>query len=233
MTYEQAMKELESYGTAQAVKIYKRHGCGDNVFGVSFANLRKMQKKIKIDHDLAVELWDSGNVDARSLAMLIADPDKLTMKQADAWLKDVNYYLLSDLISGVVIKSDMALKAMTKWTKSKKEYICQCGFNLLSSLPKREDLLSDDDLRGYLETIESEIQKSPNRAKHAMNMAMCGMGIYRESIRDEVYETAKRIGKVDVDHGETSCKTPDAVSYIKNAVNRKKPKKKAKAKAKA
>jgi len=31
---------------------------------------------------------------------------------------------------------------------------------------------------------------------------------------------AKRIGKVEVDHGETSCKTPDASTYIRKAVAR-------------
>ena len=34
-------------------------------------------------------------------------------------------------------------------------------------------------------------------------------------------ETARRIGKVQVDHGETNCKTPDAVPYIEKAANRK------------
>jgi 3-methyladenine DNA glycosylase AlkD len=232
MTYEQAMKELEKHGTAQNVKVYKRHGAGDNVFGVSFANLRAMQKKIKTDHELAQKLWVSGNSDARSLAILIADPKKLTLKEADSWLKDINYYLLSDLLAGLVAKSDFATEAIAKWTKSKKEFIRQCGYNLIATLPGNGNSISDDDCLEYLQTIESEIHTAPNRARHAMNMAMCGLGIYREAIRDDVIAAARRIGKVEVDHGETSCKTPDAVAYIKKAVNRKKSKKKTKAKAK-
>ena len=66
MEYEDVIRELESLGTAQNRKIYKRHGAGDRLFGVSFANLNKLKKKIKTDHDLANQLWASGNVDAQN-----------------------------------------------------------------------------------------------------------------------------------------------------------------------
>jgi hypothetical protein len=43
-------------------------------------------------------------------------------------------------------------------------------------------------------------------------------------LRDEAIAAARRIGKVEVDHGDTDCKTPDAVEYIlKVEARRKKP----------
>ena len=74
MTYLEVMKELKALGTAQNRKVYKRHGAGENLYGVSFADLDKLQKKIKIDHELAEKLWASGNTDAQSLATMIIDP---------------------------------------------------------------------------------------------------------------------------------------------------------------
>ena len=75
-----------------------------------------------------------------------------------------------------------------------------------------------------LKTIEREIHKRKNRTKHSMNMALCAIGIGRDALRTEAIAVAKRIGKVDVDHGETNCKTPDAAAYIQKAAARKKKK---------
>jgi hypothetical protein len=59
------MAELARLGTAQNRKVYRRHGVGEPLFGVSYGNLRNLAKRIRVDQDLARELWDSGNHDAR------------------------------------------------------------------------------------------------------------------------------------------------------------------------
>ena len=51
-----------------------------------------------------------------------------------------------------------------------------------------------------------------------MNGAVIAIGTYLPAVTNEAIETARRIGKVEVDHGETSCKTPDAIPYIRKAV---------------
>jgi 3-methyladenine DNA glycosylase AlkD len=222
MTFDQAMKELKKYGTAQNIKIYKRHGAGDNLFGVSFANLRKLQKQIKSNNQLAKKLWKTGNADARSLALLIASPEEMTFRQAEDWVNDINYYLLADLLAALIARTAIAEELMINWMKSKKEYIRQCGYAILAIISNSNEKLSDDDYRRFIKTIEREIHASPNRARHAMNMGLIAIGIYRESLRAEAIAAAGRIGKVDVDHGETSCKTPDAIAYIEKAAKRKK-----------
>ncbi|MBU0985304.1 MAG: DNA alkylation repair protein, partial [candidate division Zixibacteria bacterium] len=61
MTLKQVMTELKSCGTAQNVKIYRRHGARGDLFGVSFANLGILRKRIGANHDLAEQLWRTGN----------------------------------------------------------------------------------------------------------------------------------------------------------------------------
>ena len=78
------MNELKSLGTSQNVKIFKRHGAGNKLYGVSFANLYKLRKKIKTDHNLAMALWKTGNYDARLLATMIADPGAAAEKLLDS-----------------------------------------------------------------------------------------------------------------------------------------------------
>ncbi|HEX9749918.1 MAG TPA: DNA alkylation repair protein [candidate division Zixibacteria bacterium] len=222
MTLDQVMSELKKRGTAQNVKIYKRHGAGDNLFGVSFAHLGELKRKIKIDHALGVQLWETGNSDAQSLATMIIDPSQLKPAQADKWIAGISYYLLSDLLSAVIARAPFARATMDKWMQSKKEFVRACGYNILGGLLRDGVDISDADCEKYLKTIEKEIHSSPNRARHSMNGALMGIGIYRSQLTQKALAAAGRIGKVEVDHGETGCKTPDAIPYIQKALARKK-----------
>lgn len=226
MDYKEVVAQLKSMGTAQNVKIYRRHGATGEMFGVSFANLGLLKKKIKLDHALAEQLWNSGNHDARVLATMVADPSKLTVTSANAWMKQANNYVVGDLLANLLAKSPVAMSRMELWTKSKSEYTRQCGYALLSTMLRDGIEFSDTDCRRYLAVIEKEIHASPNRARHSMNSALTAIGIYRPALREVAIEAAQRIGKVEVDHGNTSCKTPDAVAYIKKAAAREKPGKK-------
>ena len=73
-TDTQVLQELEALGKEQTRKTYRRHGVGENQYGVSYADLGKLKKRLKTDHALALKLWASGNHDARILALMIADP---------------------------------------------------------------------------------------------------------------------------------------------------------------
>jgi len=223
MTYRETMQELEKHGTAQNVKVYKRHGAGENLFGVSFANLEKLRKRIKVDHDLALDLWQSGNADARSLAVMIADPLKMTKRDLELWVGDTRYYMLIDLIVCYLAgKSLHARTLMESWTLSNNEWFGQAGWDLLGMIAMQESALNDRYFDKYLSMIESEIHHARNRTRHAMNSALIAIGIRNGALEKKAIAAAKRIGKVEVDHGETGCKTPDAVQYILKAASRKK-----------
>jgi len=220
MTYTEVMAELKKLGTAQNVKVYKRHGAGENLFGVSFANLNKLQKKIKLDHKLALQLWESGNTDARTLATMIVDPKQITSAQADKWIENLNYYMLVDLLAGMISRTSFAKEKMEEWMMSPQEFVRQCGYSILGGLLKNGAGISDSDCKKYLRSIEKEIHSSPNRARHSMNGAVIGIGVFKPALTAEAFATAQKIGKVEVDHGETDCKTPDAIDYIQKVLKR-------------
>lgn len=225
MTFDDAMKQLKRMGTAQNVTIYLRHGAREPMFGVSFANLNKLKKQIKIDQPLAEKLWESGNMDARVLATMVADPAKLKSATADRWVKDLDYYMVTDLFASLIARSPLAARKYPKWMTSKREFVRQCGYSVFSTFMRDNDQPSDSECRKILRTIEKEIHDSPNRARYSMNTALISIGAYRPSLTDEAMAAAGRIGKVDVDHGDTSCRTPDAIDYMKKTIahlNRKK-----------
>ncbi len=226
MDYAKTMAELRKLGTAQNIKVYSRHGAGEDTFGVSCANLGKLAKRLKTNHDLAVALWGSGNTDAMVLATMVADPAAMTGDVADRWVKDLDYYMVTDYFAGLIAKTAFAQTQIAKWMKSKKEFVRQAGYSAFASCLNHDVDISDAACLHILEVIEEEIHESANRARHAMSMAICAIGIFRPTLAKHAIATAKRVGKVDVDHGETNCKTPDAASYIEKALNHPRGKKK-------
>jgi len=210
MQYSDTLKALEAYGTGQNRKIYVRHGANPaNVYGVSFANLSKLVKQIKQDHSLAYRLWQSGNYDARNLVTKIADPASFSLSEAENWVKGIDNHLHAGLLGGVLAQNLNASKLVAKWTSSKAEYIRETGYSLLGSLVKLNSAsLSVEAAVEYVAKIERDIHRSPNWARYGMNWALISLGTYKDEVMEAAIAAADRIGQVEVDHGETSCKTP-------------------------
>jgi 3-methyladenine DNA glycosylase AlkD len=220
MNYEQAMNELERLGTAQNRKIYARHGVGPAMFGVSFGGQRKLAKNIGTDHALARWLWKSGNHDARVLATMVADPTALSPRELDTWVRSLDNYVITDSFSGMVARTRHARTKARKWSRTKGEWTGRAGWNLLARIALEADDLPAKWFEPWLRVIEKEIHSRRNRQRDAMNAALIAIGMRSDTLEKKATAAAKRIGKVDVDHGETGCKTPDAAEYIGKARKR-------------
>jgi len=208
------LAEMESRGTEQARKTYQRHGVGAKVFGVSYADLGKLQKKLKTNHAIALDLWASGFHDAQVLACMIADPQQADAALLEKWVKTLNNYVITDAFSGYVAKSPLAQAKAEVWIKSDKEWISSAGWNIVGSLAKNDASLADAWFDTCLSTIERDLQTSKNRTRHTMNNTLIAIGARSPELQAKALAAAKRIGKVMVDHGLTNCKTRDAVALL-------------------
>ncbi len=221
MTAGQVMAELESLGTEQHRKVYARHGATGPLFGVSFVNLRGLAKRVGRQQELARELWASGNVDARLLACMVAEPESMTEAEMGAWLGDISYYVLVDeFVAGVAGKAPGVVARAARWMDSSSDWAGQAGWDLVAHLAMKDPSLEDGFFASLLERIEREIGAAQNRTRHAMNSALIAIGIRNATLEKLASAAAARIGKVVVDHGKTGCVTPDALSYIAKARER-------------
>ena len=218
MTKTEVMKELKANGTAQNRKVYRRHGICGEMFGVSYAALGKLRRKIKIDQPLAEQLWATGNHDARALATLIADPSTIKLSTLDGWVKDADNRGIAAAVSNVAAATPAAKKRMEKWTLSKREMTACVGWHTLASIAREDDALPDAYFKKYIATIESTIHGSKNWAKYSMNNALINIGVRNAALQKQATAAARRIGTVEIDHGETGCKTPEAAAYITKTV---------------
>ena len=226
MTMQEVLQQLESHGTAQNRKVYKRHGACENLYGVSFANLRKMAKRLKVNHALAQELWTTGNHEAQLLASMIADPVTVDESLVDRWISELADRIVTSEFTDFVSKTRFFQAKTEEWLDSEDEWIGRAGWQLLALLAMNDIELPDSYFENHLEIIERDIHTQKNMVRDAMNSALIAIGIRSPALEKKALSAAKKIGKVDVDHGETSCKTPDAAEYIRKTVARKKHRKK-------
>jgi 3-methyladenine DNA glycosylase AlkD len=221
MTVAAMLAELESLGKEQTRKTYRRHGAPEPMYGVSFADFGKLKRKIKTNHALALGLWESGNYDARTFALMIADPDAITKKQINAWLKDIVDYSLAAALGGFVAKTPYAMEFCEKWIESKDEWTASAGWVVLSRLTA-DEMIPDPWFEEQIDRIVNDIHGAKNYVRYEMNGALISIGVRSAWLMEAALDAARKIGTVEVDHGDTSCKTPDAAEYIRKTVERKK-----------
>ncbi len=226
------LSELDNLGTEQTRKTLGRHGVTGDVYGVSYADLGKFQKKLKTNHMIALDLWNSNVHDAKILALMAADPAKADSSELEEWVQSLNNYVMSDALGGYVAKTPLAKEKAEAWLQSDKEWISHTGWNIMGEIASHDETLPDSYFEHWLKVIERDIKDAPNRTRHAMNNALIAIGARNPALQAQAVAAAERIGKVKVDHGLTNCKTPDAIPYIQKMVDRKM-EKAAKAKVKA
>lgn len=208
------MRELEKSGSAQTRKTYARHGAQEPMFGVSFAVLKTIVKRIGVDHELALALWNTENHDARMLAMKIADPAQITSAELDRWARETRVRTCGGYVAMLAAESPHGAAKAREWFASADAALRACAWTLAGFLASNDEQTPDEWFIQRLAAIEKSIHSAPNAERESMNMALITIGGRNAALRKTAVAAAKRIGRVEVDHGDTACKTPDAAAYI-------------------
>lgn len=211
------VEELKKLGSATIKKVMVKHGAVEPYYGVKIGDLKVIQKRIKKDHALALELFATGIGDAMYLAALIADPPKMSKKDLEGWVKKAKWSMISDYaVAWVAAESLVGAEVARKWIDATEELVVCAGWQTLSSIVaiKPDEELDLDHLVKLLDRVKARIGKARNRERYVMNAFVIAVGSYVAPLLAKAKEVAKAIGKVDVDFGDTSCHVPLATEYI-------------------
>jgi 3-methyladenine DNA glycosylase AlkD len=222
MTANDIVAELKKLGNAQTKKTWMRHGAKEPCFGVKIGDMKKIQKRVKMDYQLALDLYDTGIADAMYLAGLIADDAKMTRKDLQKWVEGASWgavaeYTVPWVASGSPHGRDVALK----WMDSKDEAIASAGWQTYSSLVaiKEDADLDLAEIKSLLRRVAKSIHQQPNNVKYVMNGFVIAVGCYVKPLHKLAVDTANSIGKVAVEL-VGDCKIPFAPDYIKKVEGR-------------
>ena len=211
------LAELEKLGSGSIKKVLINHGAREPIFGVKVEHLKKIQKRVKADHALALELYDTGIYDAMYLAGLVADPPKMTKTHLQKWVKEAYCYAISCYtVAWVAAESRFGFELAGTWIDSPKEQIAAAGWSTWGSLLaiKPDEELDRGEIDKLLDRVQNEIHAAQNRERYTMNAFVIAVGCYMPALAAKAKAVGKAVGTVEVDMGGTSCKVPDVVAYI-------------------
>jgi 3-methyladenine DNA glycosylase AlkD len=177
-----AMAALRSAATAHDLANLDRFGIvAPNALGVSMANMQKIAKRLGPDHDLAAALWETGVYEARMLACLIDDADRVTPEQMDAWRADFDNWAIVDTACFKLFdRSPHAWAKVAAWAPLNDEFGRRAAFALLACLALHAKGGDDQPFLDGLGLIEDAAGDDRNFVKKAVNWALRAIGL-RES----------------------------------------------------
>ena len=194
MTAKEVLAELKKLGTEQTKKTFLRHGAKEPFYGVKIGDMKVIQKKIKKDHQLALDLYDTGNSDAMYLAGLIADPEKMTKADLKKWVKGAYWYMISGVsrCRGSRRSRAFGRELALEWIDSDSEMIAIAGL-----VHVRDASSPSSRTRN---STSPEIEKLLNRVKSRDRQCREPRAVRDEQLRDrggELRRAADREGEGD------------------------------------
>ncbi len=219
MTLEEALKELEALGDEKTRERNAKNGAGDNQYGVKLGDIRKVAKKIKTDHELAMELWETENFEARMLAILVMKPKQLSADELDELVRSVRYVRVADWLNAYIVKKHPDKETLRqKWMTDDDPMAARAGWDLTSQrVAKSPDGL---DVPKLLNRIETEMGDAEPEAQWTMNYTLAEIGINFPDHRERAINIGETLGIYRDYPVSKGCTSPFAPIWINEMVSR-------------
>ena len=196
---DSVIKRLKSLSNPEAVKGMARYGINpEKNLGISIPNLRKAAKEIGRNHKLALSLWATGIHDARILAGMIDEPDKVSQKQMEQWVSGFDSWDVCDqCCMNLFDKTSFAYRKAVEWSAREEEFIKRAGFAMMACLAWHDKNADDQQFEPFLPIIKREASDNRNFVKKAVNWALRQIGKRNLKLNKKAIKTAKEIKKID------------------------------------
>nr|WP_206038110.1 DNA alkylation repair protein [Rhodococcus sp. HNM0569] len=210
------MAELAALEDPKIRAVNERHG---DDHGVNLTKLRAVAKRLKTQHELARELWQTGDASARLVAILVARPKAFTEDELDAMLRDARVPKVRDWLTGYVVKkSPHAENLRIRWFDDPDPAVAAAGWALTSTrVAKSPDGL---DLPGLLDAIEDGMKDAPDPLQWAMNECLATIGIHHPEHRSRAIAIGEELRVLEDYPTSPGCTSPYAPTWIAEMVRR-------------
>jgi 3-methyladenine DNA glycosylase AlkD len=219
MTLQEAMEQLERHGHTKVRELNARSGAPENQFGVKMGDIRTLAKGIKVDHELGLQLWQTGNLDAQLLAILVLRPKQLAEDELEQMVASVTCAQLADWLNSYVVKQHPHKEVLRqRWMHSNHPWLARAGWSLTTErVSQQPDGL---DLSALLDRIEREMGSAPEPAQWTMNFCLATIGIDFAEHRQRAIDIGERLGIYRDYPCSKGCTSPFAPIWINEMVSR-------------
>lgn len=219
-TVKQILAQLEALGDDARRKHNTKAGAPDNQYGVKMGDIRKVAKPLKTNHSLALELWDTGNLEAQLVACLVIDPKALSAKELDTLTRSTTCAQVADWCNAYIVAQHPEKDTLReKWMKDKDRWAARAGWNLTANRINKQ---ADDglDLPALLDRIEKELPKATPEVQWTMNFTLGAIGIHHPKLRKRAVAIGERVGLYKDWPVSKGCTPPYVPVWVEEMVKR-------------
>lgn len=193
------MEELWSKARPDQLAGMARYGMTvERRLGVSVPEMRKLAKEIGKDHKLALELWKTGVAEARMVAAMVGEPDRLTEEQMEDWVKDISSWDVCDQVCmNLFEKNQLAWKKIVDWSEREEEFVKRTAFSLIACLAWHDKKAGDEKFIALFPIIIKAATDERNFVKKAVNWALRNIGKKNLNLNEYAISTAREIQQLN------------------------------------
>jgi 3-methyladenine DNA glycosylase AlkD len=219
MTLKETMKQLKSLGNEARRAHNTKNGAGTNQFGVPHGDIRILAKKIKTNHDLALALWKTGNIDAQLLAILLMKPKDVSADEMDRMVRSVTFVHVADWLNSYVVKQHPDKEPLRReWMATDNPMAARAGWSLTAERVEKSP--EGLDLTALLDRIESEMGNAASEVQWTMNVALAQIGIHFPKHRKRAITIGEKLSVYRDYPCSKGCTSPFAPIWINAMVSR-------------
>lgn len=171
---------------------------GEKRMGVSVPDMRGIAKEIGKDHQLALELWETGVPEAMIVAGMVAEPDEFTEAQMEDWVVAINSWDICDQVCmNAFEKSPLANQIIFEWSRREEEFVKRAAYALIACLAWHDKNAADEAFTQYFPLISQGATDERNFVKKSVNWALRNIGKRNQNLNEAAIELAKQIQELD------------------------------------
>jgi 3-methyladenine DNA glycosylase AlkD len=196
---QDVLEELRAFSNPQAVKSMARFGINPKrTLGIPIPALRGLAREIGRSHSLALQLWATGIHEARILASMIDEPEKVTDEQMEAWVEDFDSWDVCDqCCMNLFEKTGLAYQKCVEWSSRKDEFVKRAGFALMARLAVSDREAGDNVFIEFLPIIKRESVDERNYVKKAVSWALRQIGKRNRELNRAAIKAAEEIRAIE------------------------------------
>lgn len=219
MTLTEALSRLAALKNDTTWAMNEKNGAAGRQYGVKHGDIRILAKEIKSDPALALHLWDTGNIDARYLAILLMKPKSLSADQVETLLKSNSFLWVSDWFNSYILKQHSAKESLRlKWEHETHPIAARAHWSLTADRVTKEP--EGLNLTALLDRIEAEMPSAPAPVQWTMNNTLAAIGINHPTHRARALAVGEALGIYRDYPTPKGCTSPFAPLWIGEMVRR-------------
>ena len=219
MTVKEILTQLKSLSNEKMMAINAKKGAGKNQYGVKLGDIRKLADKIKTNHELALALWETKNIDARLLSCLVMKPASLSKQELGEMVKSIDFVQVADWFNANVLKDHPQKDQLREtWMDSGNRWLARAGWSLTAGKIARD--AAGLNLEKLLDRMEKEMPEALPEVQWTMNTALANTGIYHPKHRKRAIDIGNKLGIYKDYPVSKGCTSPFAPVWINEMVSR-------------